>query len=107
MDFTSKSNQKPYVNAGFFLADIRTILLPYIDTFRGREVLAQEIAVVLMAHRSVGVSDDVIRIPSGVRGINYRAMKIMRLSNSERRHITTSRKQWRGPMSGEHFMRLV
>jgi hypothetical protein len=38
-DFALKFKQKPHFNAGIFLVDIRTILLPYIDTFRGRAVL--------------------------------------------------------------------
>jgi hypothetical protein len=33
-DFALKFNQMPSFNAGIFLADIRTILLPYIDIFR-------------------------------------------------------------------------
>jgi hypothetical protein len=60
-DFALKFNQKPYFNAVILLADIRTILLSYIDNFPGREVLSQEIAVLLMAHCSADVSDDVIR----------------------------------------------
>jgi hypothetical protein len=66
-DFASKFKQKPYFNAGIFIAYIRTILLLYIDTFRGRAVLAQEIAVLLMAHCSADVSDDVIRILTEAR----------------------------------------
>jgi hypothetical protein len=62
MDFALKFNQNTYFNAGIFLASIRTILLPYIDTFRGRVVLAQENAVLLVAYCSVDVNDDVIRI---------------------------------------------
>jgi hypothetical protein len=62
-----KVNQKPYFNAGIFLADIRTIFLPYINTFRGRVVLAQEIAILLMTHCSADVSDDVIRILTEAR----------------------------------------
>jgi hypothetical protein len=57
-----KSHQKPYFNTGILLAYIRTILLSYLDTFRGRAVLAQEIAVLLNAHCSADVSDDVISI---------------------------------------------
>jgi hypothetical protein len=56
-----KFHQKPSFNAGIFLDYIRIIRLPYIDTFRGRAVLAQEIAVLLMTHCSAHVSDDVIR----------------------------------------------
>jgi hypothetical protein len=66
-DFASKFNQKPYINAGIFLASIRTILLPYIDIFRCRAVLAHEIAVLLMAHYSADVSDDVIHILTEAR----------------------------------------
>jgi hypothetical protein len=66
-DFALKFNQKPYFNAGIFLAYITTILLPYIDTFHGRAVLAQEIAVLLMAHCSADVSDDAIRILTEAR----------------------------------------
>jgi hypothetical protein len=66
-DFASKFNQNTSFNAGIFLADIRTILLPYIDTLPGRAVLAQEIAVLLMAHCSADVSDDVIRILTDAR----------------------------------------
>jgi hypothetical protein len=62
MDFALKFNQKSYFNAGIFLAYVRTIGLRYIDTFRDRAVLAEEIAVLLMTHCSTHVSDDVIRI---------------------------------------------
>jgi hypothetical protein len=55
-------NQKPYFNAGLFLDAIGTIVLPYIDTFRGLAVLTQEIAVLLKDNRSAHVSDDVIHI---------------------------------------------
>jgi hypothetical protein len=55
-------NQDTDFNAGILLAYIRTILLSAIDTFRGLVVLPQEVAVVLMAHCSADVSDDVIRI---------------------------------------------
>jgi hypothetical protein len=40
MDFALKFNQRPYFNGGVLLADIRTIFLSYIDTFRGWTVLA-------------------------------------------------------------------
>jgi hypothetical protein len=63
-DFALKLNQKPYFNAGILLAYTRTILLSYIDTFRGRAVLAHEIALLLMAHCLADVSDDMIRILS-------------------------------------------
>jgi hypothetical protein len=68
-----KCNQKPYFNAGIFLADIRSILLPYIDIFRGRALLAQEIAVLFVAHCSAHVSDEVIGIliEARVRGITF------------------------------------
>jgi hypothetical protein len=66
-DFALKFKQKPYFNAGIFLASIKTILLPYIDTLRGRAVLAQEIAILLMAHCWGDVSDDVIRILTEAR----------------------------------------
>jgi hypothetical protein len=66
-DFALKFSQKPYFSAGTFLADIRTILFQYIDTFHGRAVLAQEIAFLLMAHCSADVSDDVIRILTEAR----------------------------------------
>jgi hypothetical protein len=66
-DFVLTFNQKPYFNADIFLAYIRTILLQYIDTFRGRAVLAQEIADLLMTHCSADVSDDVIRILTEAR----------------------------------------
>jgi hypothetical protein len=58
-DFDLKFNQKPDSNTGIFLAYIRTILLPYVDTFRDLAVIAREIAVLLMAHCSADVSDDV------------------------------------------------
>jgi hypothetical protein len=61
-DFPLTFHQKTCFNAGIFVADIRTILLPYIDPLRGRAVLAQEVAVLLMTHCSADVSDDVIRI---------------------------------------------
>jgi hypothetical protein len=67
MDFALKFNQKPYINAGSFLAYIRTIFVPSVDAFRGRVVLAEEIAVLLMAHCSAHVSDDVIRILTETR----------------------------------------
>jgi hypothetical protein len=57
-----KFNQRTYFNAGILLPCIRTILVSYIDTFRGRAVLAQEMTVLLMAHYSADVSDDVIRL---------------------------------------------
>jgi hypothetical protein len=62
-----KFSQKPYFNAGIFLDSIRTIGLTYIDIFRDRAVLAQEIAVLLMARCSADVSDDVIRILTEAR----------------------------------------
>jgi hypothetical protein len=61
-DFALKFNQKSYINADIFLDYMRTVFLPEIDTFRGQAVLAQEIAVLLMAHCSADVSDAVIRI---------------------------------------------
>jgi hypothetical protein len=61
-DFALNFNQKSCLNARIFFTDIRTILLLYHGTFRGREVLAQEIAVLLMDHSSADVSDDVISI---------------------------------------------
>jgi hypothetical protein len=63
-DFALKFNEKSCFNAGIFLADIRTILLQNIETFRGLAVVVQEIAVFLMAHCSADVSDDGIRILS-------------------------------------------
>jgi hypothetical protein len=66
-DFALKFTQKPYFNAGIFLADIRTILLQYIDIFHGLAVLAQEIAGLLMDDCSIDVSDDVIRILTEAR----------------------------------------
>jgi hypothetical protein len=66
-DFALKFSQKPYFNAPIFLASIRTILLPYIDTLRGLAVLAQENAVLLMDDRVSDVSDDVIRILTDAR----------------------------------------
>jgi hypothetical protein len=61
-DFTLKFDQKPYVNAGIFLDDIRTVFLPYVDTLRAMAAFAQEVAVSLMDNYSAHVSDDVIRI---------------------------------------------
>jgi hypothetical protein len=104
-------NQKPYINAGIFLDDIRTIFLPYLDMLRGLAVFAQEPAVLLMDNCSAYVNDDVIRIltearvcfitlhhiqprssrslilPSfvfsrDVRGMNCCSMRIMRPSKS-------------------------
>jgi hypothetical protein len=66
-DFALTFNQNTYFNAGKFIASIRTILLQYIDTFRGRAVITQEIAVLLMAHCSADVSDNVIRILTAAR----------------------------------------
>jgi hypothetical protein len=54
-DFALKFNQKPYFNASIFLAYIRTILLSCIGIFHGRAVLAQAIAVLLIAHCSADV----------------------------------------------------
>jgi hypothetical protein len=62
-----KFNQKPYINVGFFLGCIRTIFLQYIETPRGLTLFAQEIAVLLMAHCSAHLSDDVIRILTEAR----------------------------------------
>jgi hypothetical protein len=130
-----KFSQKPYFNAGIFLADIRTIILPYNDTFRGRAVLAHEIAASLMAHCSIDVSDDVISILTAAR-VRVRTFAphttqafqvldltlfgaLKRCPIYERsfdeynatvkvitNYMTTSCKQWRGPMSGEHLVRL-
>jgi hypothetical protein len=61
-DMILKFNQKPYINAGIFLDDIRTIFLPYIDMLRGLAVFAEEPAVLLMDNCSAYVRDDVIRI---------------------------------------------
>jgi hypothetical protein len=61
-DFTFKFDQKPYINAGIFLDYIKTIFLPYIDTFHALVVSAQEIAVLLMDNCLVHVSDHVIHI---------------------------------------------
>jgi hypothetical protein len=66
-DLALKFNQNPYFNADLFLAYIRTILLPYIDTFPGRAVLAQQITVLLMDDCSADVNDDVIRILTEAR----------------------------------------
>jgi hypothetical protein len=66
-DFALKFNQKHCFNAGNFLDYIRTIVLSYIDTFRGLAVIAQEIAVLLMTHCSADVSDNVIPILSAAR----------------------------------------
>jgi hypothetical protein len=37
-----KLKQKPYINAGIFIDDIRTVFLQYIDAPRGLAVFAQE-----------------------------------------------------------------
>jgi hypothetical protein len=60
-----KFNQKPYINASIFLADIRTIFLPYIDILRGLARFAQESPLLLMDNCSAHVSDDAIRILTG------------------------------------------
>jgi hypothetical protein len=72
-DMILKFNQKPYINAGSFLDDIRTISLPYVDMLRGLVVFAQQPAVLLMDDCSVNVSDDVIRIltETNVRVITF------------------------------------
>jgi hypothetical protein len=57
-----KFNQKPYSNAGIFFTYIRTILSPYIDTFRRRAVLAEEIALLFVVYCSADLSDDLIRV---------------------------------------------
>jgi hypothetical protein len=61
-DFALKITQKPYLEAGIILDDIRTVLLPYLTGLRGLAVLVQDIAVLVMDHCSAHVSDDVIRI---------------------------------------------
>jgi hypothetical protein len=66
-DFTLRINQTLYLEAGIFLDDMRTILLSYIDSLRGRAVLAQEIAVLLMDNCSAHVIDDVIRVLTEAR----------------------------------------
>jgi hypothetical protein len=66
-DFALKFNQKLYFNAGIFLADIRTILLPYIDTFRGLAVLGQQGAVLLMDHSLADDNDHVIHFLTEAR----------------------------------------
>jgi hypothetical protein len=66
-DFALKFNQKLYFNADILLNYIGAIPIPYIDTFRGRAVLTQEIAVLLMAHCSADVSHDVIHILTKAR----------------------------------------
>jgi hypothetical protein len=66
-DFALKCNHKPYFNAGILLASIRTILLSYLDAFRGWAVLAQEIAVLLMDDFSADVGDDGLRILTKAR----------------------------------------
>jgi hypothetical protein len=66
-DFALKFNQRPYFNAGIFLDYIRTVFLPYVDTFRGRAVLAQELAVWLMTQCLADGSDEVIRILTEAR----------------------------------------
>jgi hypothetical protein len=64
-DMIFKFNQRPYINAGIFLDDVRTLFLPYIDMLRGLAVVVQEPAVLLMGNYSAHVSDDVIRILTG------------------------------------------
>jgi hypothetical protein len=66
-DLALKFKQNTYFNARKFLAYMRITLLPYIDTLRGRAVLAEEIAVLLMAHCSAHVSDDAIGILTEAR----------------------------------------
>jgi hypothetical protein len=82
-DFTSKCNQKPYVNVGSFLDNIRTIFLSYLDTLRGLAVFAEEVAVLLMDNCSAHVSNDVIHIltEAKVRVITFapRTTKVFQL----------------------------
>jgi hypothetical protein len=66
-DSTVQFNQMPYINAGIFFDDIRSIFLPYIGSLRGLAVFAQEIAFLLMANFSAHVSDDMIRILTKAR----------------------------------------
>jgi hypothetical protein len=66
-DFALKFDQKPCFKAGIFIADIRTIISSYLDSFRGRAVVAQEIAVLLRAHCSAYVTGDVLRILTEAR----------------------------------------
>jgi hypothetical protein len=47
---------------------VRTVIIPYIDTFRGLAVFVQEAAVLLMDSVSPDISDDVIRILIEARG---------------------------------------
>jgi hypothetical protein len=53
-DFALKFNQKPYFNAGIFLDYVRTIFLPYVETFHGLTVFPQELAFLLMESGSKG-----------------------------------------------------
>jgi hypothetical protein len=63
-DLTFKFNQKPYINACIFFDQIKTIVLPYIDTLRGLAVLTREVAALLMDNSSAHVNDDLICILS-------------------------------------------
>jgi hypothetical protein len=66
-DFALKSNQKPYFNAGFFLDYFSTMFLPLIDAPRDLTFFAKELAILLTAHCSVHVSDNVIHILTEAR----------------------------------------
>jgi hypothetical protein len=62
-----KSHHRPYVNAGIFLAYIRTILLPYIDSLRRLAVFTKEVAALLMDDCSADVSDAATRVLTEAR----------------------------------------
>jgi hypothetical protein len=67
MDFALTFNQKRDFNAGIFFDDVRSIFLPYIDTFRDLALFAHEITVLLMVNCSDHISDYIIRILTEAR----------------------------------------
>jgi hypothetical protein len=90
-----KFSQKPYFNPGIFLASVKTIPLPYIDTFRGRADVSDSVIRILTEARvrvitfaphttQVFQAFDVTLFvfSSRVRGMNCRLMRIMRLAKS-------------------------
>jgi hypothetical protein len=48
IDFILKARSKPYINAEFFLDDIRTVFLPNLNQLRVLEEFADEDTVLLM-----------------------------------------------------------
>jgi hypothetical protein len=61
-DLILKSDLKPYINADFFLASIRTVVVRYLVNRRGLAPFAEEAAVLLMNDYSPHPTDAWIRL---------------------------------------------